>query len=370
MKNVLDVNIQYNSLEGLTFIQRFTNVYMFLEGIEGSGDVNCKRGGICCGCRGVRCKTPTAVNRQSTFFFLFNTMTGNSVLRRRIDGVQTEMMKLIGDINVEGIPAYGNDCGSDFTVDFLFGYAGYDYRKVTDAALFEKEVKISIDVGKPVIAKVKSGVPRHYIITGYDGNNPLCPETRFVTYRTGEGNVLAEPEVSPAYSEIESLIIVGDKAAPRYTLIDGLKNIKRVIEGNISEGVWDGFIETLNGLEKASPEERKAIAQSVSNTNIYLFNTISFTHTFKDKMKKRELFREINAPIFNGFWNKINEPCSALNGHKLDGFAGNKDWANVTSAEFPAIIKDICGTIQKYKEADTKLLEIINEAIEILDKQS
>lgn len=38
----LDFNIRYNSLEKLTFIQRFTAAYMFLEGIDGSGDIYCK----------------------------------------------------------------------------------------------------------------------------------------------------------------------------------------------------------------------------------------------------------------------------------------------------------------------------------------
>ena len=39
----LDFNIRYNSLEKLTFIQRFTAAYMFLEGIDGSGDIYLER---------------------------------------------------------------------------------------------------------------------------------------------------------------------------------------------------------------------------------------------------------------------------------------------------------------------------------------
>jgi len=93
MNKSLDFDISYCGLEGLNFIQRFTTAYVY---IEESADpqraiFNPDIGGMCFGCRGNLCKQDKAEQRRCGFFFLFNTMTGNSAIRRRFDGSPTEM---------------------------------------------------------------------------------------------------------------------------------------------------------------------------------------------------------------------------------------------------------------------------------------
>jgi len=383
MKKSLDFNIRYNLLEGLTFIQRFTAVYMYLEHIDGTGEVTCKGGtNPCCGCGGVRCEYPTAVNKQTSYFFLFNTMTGNSSLRCRFDGEPTEMQRLIGDTDAED-----HGCGGDFTVDFLFGYAGYEYRKCTDPAVFQHEIIASIDAGKPVIVKVKSGSPRFYVITGYDGDALIgCPYHCLNPY-TDPGKM----EEPPEYSNLDVLYVIGNKVAPRYTLKDGLNNIRRVMECNINERVWDGYLTKLggwdkfpsdDGLDKASPEERKARATRVTgrvglaSPNMYVYNNVSFSNAFggccHEKLRRRDLYKELCIPVFAELWNNIGDPHEPLltAGHHMGGFVHwNKDWLTAAPSEVAASSAGICETITKAKEADIQLLEIINRAIAILDKK-
>jgi hypothetical protein len=138
------------------------------------------------------------------YFMLFDTMCGSAALRRRFDGEPTEMQKTIGD----------RVCGTDYTVDFLFGFAGHEYRKSTDTAKFKDEVITSIDAGRPIIAKVKSNISGLFrVITGYDGNKLLCPDYK------NAGN---PPKKAPRYDELEALYIIGKKIKPRYVLKDSL----------------------------------------------------------------------------------------------------------------------------------------------------
>ena len=89
-------------------------------------------------------------------------MKCGSSIRRRFDGSPTDMQILIGDTDEEG-----RGCGTDFTVDFLFSYTGYEDHPCVDAGAFKEKTVESIDAGKPVITKVKSGQPRFYLITAY-----------------------------------------------------------------------------------------------------------------------------------------------------------------------------------------------------------
>jgi len=161
MKNALDIKTRYNCCEGLNFIQRFATAYSYLETSTDSSGKLCNPdiNGHCVGA-GPDCKKDEAAAIRCKFFVLFNTMTGNSAIRCHFDGKPTETQKLVGDTDEED-----HGCGSDFVIDFLFGYTGYDYRKVTDASAFKDEIRAAIDAGKPVIAKVKSGNPRFYLIS-------------------------------------------------------------------------------------------------------------------------------------------------------------------------------------------------------------
>ena len=116
---------------------------MFLENIEVTGEAECvcnhREKGYYKGCGNCR-KTPQAM--QERYFFLFDTVCGRSSLRCRFDGEPTQMQRLIGETEFDGE-------GTDDTVAFLFGYAGYEYRKLGDPYVFLAEIRASVDFGKP-----------------------------------------------------------------------------------------------------------------------------------------------------------------------------------------------------------------------------
>jgi hypothetical protein len=365
VKNSLDFNVSYNRLEGLNFIQRFATAYMHLESSAGKPDIY----GYCAGCRAECTKDCAGADAiRCKFFFLFNTMCGNSALRCHFDGRLTEMQKLIGDTGTNC-----GDCGSDSTIDFLFGFAGYDYRKVTGG--FKAEIIAAIDAGKPVIAKVKSGRPRFYLINGYDGDALICPDFigndwNFQTNKPDETG----PDGPPAYASLDALFIFGEKTARRYTLIDGLHNIRRTMECNINEHVLDGYLEQMGeSFIKASRKERLARTQRLKETVVYLFNIVSFMGAFVSDPNPHShaLHQEIWAiPGFAELSERLNEQHWIIlnNGHKVGGFHNKAKKAVFAPWRIRGLSAKICETINEIKDADRKLLEIINQAIAILEE--
>jgi len=366
MKNALDFNITYNRLESLNFIQRFATAYMHLETSDDSAENVCLPdiSGYCAG-ENPDCKKDEAAGIRCKFFFLFNTMSGNSAIRCHFDGKSTEIQNLIGDTVEED-----HGCGSDFIVDFLFGYAGYAYRKVTDN--FKVEIVAAIDAGKPVIAKVKSGRPRFYLINGYDGDALTCPEFKnqwsFLENRPKE----IGPDGPPTCDELDVLYIFGDKAPRRYTWIDGLHNIRRTMECNINEHVLDGYLEQLGeGFIKASRKERAARLLLLHDTMLYIFNIVSFMGAFvtDGNLHSHHLHQEIWAlPGFAGLSNRLNEQhWLILNaGHKVSELHGKLKQARFMPWRIRGLSAEICEEIGKVKQADIELLDLINQAIEIL----
>ena len=367
MKNSLTFNISYNDLEDVTFIQCFTNAYMYLEtSTDANGNVcDPDIGGWCCSCR-PECKKDEAAQIRCKFFALFNTMSGNSAIRCHFDGKPTETQKLVGDTDDEN-----HGCGSELIVDFLFGYIGYDYRKCTDTAVFKDEIIAAIDSGKPVIAKVKSGNPRFYLINGYDGDALTCLLFNAQWHRV--------PDSPPAYDDLDSLYIFGDKTARRYTLKDGLINIRRTMECNIRENVLNGYLTKLggwdpfpsdDGLNKANPEERAARALRLNKTVGYIFNIVSFMGAFitDGKPHSHYLHKELWDLDIAELANSMNEQHWIIvnTGGKFGGFA-NRDWLTIDPSEIPGISTEICEDISKIKEADMKLLDLVNQVLEILE---
>jgi len=384
MKNTLDIKTRYNRLEALNFIQRFATAYMHLESsADANGNIrNPDIFGYCAGCRPDCIKDDAGADAiRCKFFFLFNTMSGNSAIRCRFDGKPTEAQILVGDTDEDG-----HGCGSDFMIDFLFGYAGYDYRKCTDASAFKHEIIAAIDAGKPVIAKVKSGNPRFCLINGYEEDALICPGfTNMYWDFIKNGMEETGPDRPPAYGDLDVLYIYGDKTTRRYTLKDGLLNIRRTMECNIRENVLDDYITKLGGWEpfpsgdgfdKISPEERKARAIRLHETVVYIYNIVSFIGAFitdnnGNTPHSHYLHREIWAlPAFAELSSRMNEQhWIILNaGHYINGFR-NKDWLNINPSEMPGICTGMCEVIIKIKEADARLLELINQTIELLDKQ-
>jgi hypothetical protein len=342
---------------------------MFIDGLDYSGVKNfpCKpRGGRepCHGCGNhseARGCIVADTNKQAAYFRLLDTMTGCSSLRLRFDGQPTEMEKLIMGDTVND----GDGMDSEHTVDFLFGFTGYKYRKITDAAAFKDEIAKSIDAGKPVLAKTKSGQGRFHVITGYDGDTLICPSDDYFYKR-------ARPE-APAYDEIVTLYIFGDKTAPRYTLRDGLENIRRVRKYNVNQKLWDEYLVKMggwdafpshDGLDKADMEEKKTRLQRMADVIWHTYNTHFFRHTFRDCRHEKML-----NPALSKSWEMIKKQPNGMPGG--EGLAlrtiGKINWDTIRASTFARISKKICEAIVKITEADINVLEIIDQAIEILE---
>jgi hypothetical protein len=284
---------------------------------------------------------------------MIETMSGASSLRRRYDGEPTGMEKLIiGNI--------------EYMADFLFGFTGYQYRKCADDAAFKDEIIASIDAGKPVIAEVKSG--GFHVITGYDGDMLICPADDYFYKKK-------IPNGSPAYGELAALYFFGDKTTPRYTLADGLKNMRKVIEYTVNEKLWDDYLVKMggwdafpsdDGLDKADMEEKKERMKRMLDTIRYSMNAHSVQKAFQDIHIRHE---EMRDPKLSGLWEAIKANAFYM-GHGIENKIDRINWETIKPTTFRGISKEICEGIVKFKEADIKLLDCLNQAIEILGGNS
>jgi hypothetical protein len=272
------------------------------------------------------------------------------------------MQMLIGDTKDD------NGCGTEHTVDFLFGFTGYEYRKCTDAAQFKNEIVAAIDAGKPVIAEgkpYKGRGGRFHVITGYDGETLMCPSDDYFYQK-------ARPDGAPVYNELVALYIFGNKTAPRYTLKHGLENIRRVREYNINEKFWDDYLIKMggwdafpsdDGLDKADMEEKKVRMKRMLDTIGYTMNTHCVQKAFQDIHLRHE---EMLTPEFADLWKKI-QTTAVYMGHGPEGLIAKINWDTIKPQTFRGISKKICEGIVKVKEADIKVLNYINQAIKILE---
>jgi len=352
MKNALDFNIPFCTLSDTNFINCFAATYVFLENINVSGrrDYKCPNGNkVCVGCGGECNDSPAS--KQTRYFCLFDTMCGHSSTRCRYDGA-SEMQNLVGANGID-------DCGSDYTVDFLFGFAGYEYLKCTDTAKFKDEIVASIGAGKPVIAKVKSDVSGLFrVITGHSGGKLICPDYK------NAGN---PPKRAPKDEELEVLYIIGDKATPRYTLKDGLERIRQVMEANLDEKLWDGYIEKLfehiiDPPGKLNRDAAKACMKRLADTAVYTYNGHNFGETFRYPSHE-----ELRNPALAESWEKISVPCCRIValGHTVGFIYAKIDWPKIHPTTLSGIGDVLAATVRMYKEIDAELLEIIEEALAI-----
>ncbi|MCL1952573.1 MAG: hypothetical protein FWF60_07070 [Oscillospiraceae bacterium] len=365
-KNTLAFNIPFCGFAGTNFVNCFASVYMFLENIDiGGSDYACRQleGKGCNSCGNCAAGGGTPISRQEKYFHLFDTMCGRSSLRCRFDGELTEMQKWIGETGP-------GSCDTDETIDFLFGFAGYEYRKATGG--FQTEIAASINAGKPVIAKVKAGAWPFRVITGYDGNKLLCPS--FI-------NAQNPPKKAPKYDELEALYVIGEKTAPRYTLKDGLERIVKVMEYNRREKLWEGYCEKIamhnpDGIDTVGTEEKKARLKRVARTMEYTWNSHNFAEVFRryrddgdasvyDGVGDMKLLRN---PALKELWDQISGPLYGYTHDLCWAVVGLEETANwkghvYRSGYFGEMVELV---LVKLREHDEKVLEIIKRAIAIL----
>ncbi len=265
----LEFGVPFSAFSVMDFLNCFASVYMVLEDMRGEDDYDCKarRGKKCDGCGNCHAST---MKLQERTYFLFDTMTGRSSIRWRFDGVPTEMQKWIGELP-------DADCDTDETVEFCFGFAGYAYEKTTDVADFMKKIVASISAGRPVIAKVKAGIGQYRVISGYDDKKLISPPYTGAQ-QMPEGDLLLE--------DIESLLLIGEKVGPKYGLKDGLARIAKVMEYNLREDTWGGYIEKIgwhnpDGMMGKPVGEMQARMRRMSETMWHAFNSHNFAEVFR-----------------------------------------------------------------------------------------
>ena len=325
---------------------------MFLENIVGNDDYECKTksGEQCDGCGNCQ---KTTVNLQEQKFFLFDTMCGRSSLRCRFDGELTDMQKLIGENEEDG-------CGTNYTVDFLFGFAGYGYKKLSDKSEFKIAIAASIDAGKPVIAKVRSGAGRFRVIVGYDDDTLICPDFH---------GAQQKPQCAPSLNDLDTVIIVGNKTEPLYTMKDGLLRIKKVMGYNESERLWDTYTEkiglyTSDSFSNVDLQEKKARMKRVADTMWHTFNCHNFAEVFR-----HFLCDELRAPTFTEVIKPVGGPGNNFHGYTHDlawaliGLEECADWSKHSAGYFGEMVEL---TIRRIAENDEGVLGVVNEMLAIL----
>jgi hypothetical protein len=356
MKKELSFKIPFSGFTTANFINCFTSTYMFLENIMGDDDYECKkRDGLQCdGCG--NCSNSVA-NLQERNYFLFDTMCGRSSLRCRFDGELTEMQKLIGENDTDG-------CGTDYTVDFLFGFTGYEYKKLNNENEFKSSIIASIDAGKPVIVKIKSDDGRFRVITGYDGNTLICPDF------TG---VQKKPQSVPLLNELDILYIIGSIIKPVYTMKDGMERVKKVMEYNINEKLWSSYTEkiglyTSDSLNNADLQEKKLRMKRIADTMWHTFNCHNFAEVFR-----HFLCSELRDPVFTEIIKPIGGPGNNFYGYTHDlawsliGFEECADWSKF-SVGFCGEMIEL--TLKRIAANDEGVLDVINKILEILNKKN
>jgi hypothetical protein len=269
MKKELDFTLPFWKWGGLGFQNCYASVYMCLQGIsENDYYYSSKDGYDCNNCS----------NCSEKLNFLFQTISGQTIARKSWSGELTKIQKEIEN-------EFGNaENTSDKFIDIVFGFTGYDYKIINDN--FKESVEISINAGKPVIVRlIKDEIDNNLgsgfrVITGYDGDEPIEPDYTAV----------AKIEKRLAYNEIKCLYLLGDKIPQRYSFLDVLKFMERVMNSDFEEGVWYDFlrkIETSWGIDDAEAKTRFDKFSGAAWWTTLMANSLQNAFCIDDRLKKQ-----------------------------------------------------------------------------------
>ena len=341
MRNSIDFKAQfYCEDHQLSFIHCFSSAYVHLEKIGGKIAHECER-------------RPNSGCNAHRIWEVFYSMSGAVCERRRYDGEPSEVQKKVGSVNGE---YYGNDD----TADFLFGFAGYGYRKLTDPAAFKTAVIESIDSGKPVIAKIKS---QFHLITGYDGDVLIVPD--YAMYF---------PINALEYGGIEKMFIFGDKEEPRYKLRDAFARLADMMEMNADEKIWDSYIDAIRhdflelrdeDFAKLTPDKQKAVFPAIHDAMVKAWNAWTFAGCMY--YNRLSLHAEMQKSAYKDIFQKIHKHCCWLT-----GFCNSPMYAieNMDLTKGHVEVGWIfISLIERSMKFDAELLDLIKQAIEIMDKE-
>jgi hypothetical protein len=355
MKKELNFTSPFYQWGGLGFYNCYAAVYMYLQGtVVGNIVCNAKESKGCNECG----------NCSVTLNNLFQTIDGCWTTRQSWSGEKTKIQK-----NLE--KEFGNASNaSDKLVDFIIGFTGYDYKKITEK--FEENVLASIDANKPVIAKLKDDkwpvdLSKGYrIISGYD-NNALIE----ADYRPA-----ADLKEAIEYIEIECLYIFGETIPQKNTFLDFLKIIEEAMDSDFTEGIWYEFIKNFD-YEGGRLWERKS--SEIKNRFKRLLNVMDWIpnigHGFQTAFSNRQLLTVLGADInqLGELFDVIGNQTHLLHsrGYMLSAISDCVNNLNINDdGEFPY---DKCGLItatwqilDSIMDCDLKMLLAVKKAIKKL----
>jgi len=271
----IDFTYPFSGFRDLDFTNCFASLYMYLEDFAA--------------------ETGMLKQQQERLFFLFDTVSGRSATVPGWGGVPTAIYREIYD--------------TDDVVDFLMGYAGYAYVKHTDH--IAEQLRQSIDRGIPVLVRLKrddtpyldsneylaiAGGDSFRVIGGYHGDQLRMAEPN------GAQN---PPNAAPKLEDIASVYVITHKAARQYTLLDGLRRIKRVMDCDRDTGEWDRYIsafehywEKLKDIPFEELKQRFEYAYKGTTWNCHNFSSPFRTHEYLDP--EPEHYR-------NWIWNELRD---------------------------------------------------------------
>ncbi|MHB1483094.1 MAG: hypothetical protein ACYCYI_00370 [Saccharofermentanales bacterium] len=347
----------FSFFRGLDFTNCFASLYMYLEKVPGRNDHDCAhyKNEPCDGCR--RCDG-SLQEKQERLFFLFDTVSGRSAT---IWGYGDKPTTIYTDI-------YDNDD----MVDFVAGYAGYSFTKYTDG--FTDLVHASINNDIPVLARMKDACHGSFrVITGYEGNSLLLAEPIGAQNKSGS---------SLSVDEIDSVYIFGEKIDRKYTLIDGLKRIKYVMDCNQEAKTWDDYINAfknywgeLKNVDLDEIKQRFWYAQKAM-----MFNCHNFSEVFR--IYKCDYSDKI---YFNSIWDewkilRNNPACAQIDSayddsHKrqwqVAALYGTRDWSKRFYNEWEwGMCENAVDALSIVKHDDEIVYSAVCELIGIVEENS
>ena len=356
----LDYNIPYCGFRDLDFTHCFTGVYMYLEGIRGNDDYGCakKKGKPCDGCGNCGQSLGSLQERQ---FFLFDTMSGRSATVRGWGKKPTAIFREIYD--------------TEDMVDFIMGYAGYGYVRYTDNLM--EHIRASIDNNTPVLARLKKdgkpylddGKADSFRTTiGYDGDKLCMADPK------GAQN---PPKKAPKLGEIESVYVITGKAERKYTLLDVLQRIRRVMEFDREAGTWDEYIHAFEKYwERLKDHSLKELKQLHKNAwDAAIWNCHNFAEAFRiyqcPQRFQNWIYDEFKGPKIKDLCDRISWAYDNSHTHQwqLRSLYETRDWSKKYYNEMEwGMCENAILVLRKIKEDDDIVYHAVCEMIAILEE--
>ncbi len=270
MKNQLQYDAPFWIWGGHGFYNSYASVYMYMQKQNGCA---------------------VALNRPEDFAEnlnnLFETMAGQTIMRSSWSGEPTAIQKELEVRFGDGSNA------TDRLVDFIVGFTGYEYKKITTE--LKQAVMDSINAGKPVIAKLKaddwqSELGKGYrVIIGYDEDALLEPG---YVYESS-----AAPAKPVTYDQMECIYLFGEKTAQKYTMLDVLKQMEEIMNSDFAQGIWVDFAYHFDFEHGDWGKTAGEVKQRFERLEDMGWNLSCMGHSLQNATGDRELLQSLGLNI-------------------------------------------------------------------------